>query len=134
MATPATMRQLEDRQVDRAVIKMLWSPKMDILVVVFETNDISLFRLNWQRVSKNLIQNSMLPKKFPNSYEWSLIKDQFGIIETLKRDCCLLMPCPFTGPKMFCAGPNFLAQTKNLFTYFGSHKHFVPEKKMICIQ
>ena len=51
MATPATMRQLEDRQVDRAVIKMLWSPKMDILVVVFETNDISLFRLNWQRVS-----------------------------------------------------------------------------------
>ena len=58
MATPATMRQLEDRQVDRAVIKMLWSPKMDILVVVFETNDISLFRLNWQRVSKNLIQNS----------------------------------------------------------------------------
>ena len=67
MATPATMRQLEDRQVDRAVIKMLWSPKMDILVVVFETNDISLFRLNWQRVSKNLIQNSMLPKKFLNS-------------------------------------------------------------------
>jgi len=50
MATPATMRQLEDRQVDRAVIKMLWSPKMDILVVVFETNDISLFRLNWQRI------------------------------------------------------------------------------------
>ena len=27
------------------------------------------------------------------------------------------MPCPFTGPKMFCAGPNFLCQTKNLFTY-----------------
>lgn len=54
MATPATMRQLEDRQVDRAVIKMLWSPKMDILVVVFETNDISLFRLNWQRVSTKI--------------------------------------------------------------------------------
>ena len=45
-----------------------------------------------------------------------------------------LMPCPFTGPKMFCAGPNFLCQTKNLFTYCGSHKHFVPDKKMICIQ
>ena len=41
---------------------------------------------------------------------------------------------PFTGPKMFCAGPNFLCQTKNLFTYCGSHKHFVPDKKMICIQ
>ena len=33
------------------------------------------------------------------------------------------MPCPFTGPKMFWAGPNFLCQTKNLFTYSGSHKH-----------
>ena len=33
------------------------------------------------------------------------------------------MPCPFTGPKMFCAGPNFLCPTKNLFTYCGSHKH-----------
>ena len=45
-----------------------------------------------------------------------------------------LMPCPFTGPKMFWAGPNFLCQTKNLFTYCGSRKHFVPDKKMICIQ
>ena len=44
------------------------------------------------------------------------------------------MPCPFTGPKMFWAGPNFLCQTKNLFTYCGSHKLFVPDKKMICIQ
>ena len=45
-----------------------------------------------------------------------------------------LMPCPFTGHKMFWAGPNFLCPTKNLFTYCGSHKHFVPDKKMICIQ
>ena len=28
----------------------------------------------------------------------------------------------------------FLWQTKNLFTYCGSHKHFVPVKKMICTQ
>ena len=27
------------------------------------------------------------------------------------------MPCPFTGSKMFSAGPNVLCQTKNLFTY-----------------
>ena len=40
----------------------------------------------------------------------------------------ILMPCPSTGPKMFWAGPNFLCETKNLFTYCGSHKHFVPEK------
>ena len=46
----------------------------------------------------------------------------------------VLMPCPFTGPKMFWARPNFLCQTKNLYTYCGSHKHFVPDKKMICIQ
>ena len=45
-----------------------------------------------------------------------------------------LMPCPFTGPKMFWAGSNFLCQTKNSFTYCGSHKHFVLDKKMICIQ
>ena len=45
-----------------------------------------------------------------------------------------LMSCSFTGPKMFGAGPNFLCQTKNLSTYCGSHKHFVPDKKMICIQ
>ena len=45
-----------------------------------------------------------------------------------------LMPCPFTGPKMFCAGPNFLFRTKNLLTYCASHKHFVPDKKRICIQ
>ena len=45
-----------------------------------------------------------------------------------------LMPRPFKGPKMFWASPNFLCQTKNLFTYCGSHKHFVPDKKMICIQ
>ena len=45
-----------------------------------------------------------------------------------------LLPCPFTGPKMFWAGPNFLCQTKSLFTYCGSRKHFLPDKKMICIQ
>ena len=45
-----------------------------------------------------------------------------------------VMPCPFTGPKMIWAGPIFLCQNKNLFTYCVSHKHFVPEQKMICIQ
>ena len=46
----------------------------------------------------------------------------------------ILMPCPFTGPKMLCAGPHFLFRTKNVFTYCASHKHFVPDKKMICNQ
>ena len=31
-----------------------------------------------------------------------------------------LMPCYFTGPKMFWSCLNFLCQTKNLFTYCGS--------------
>ena len=41
-----------------------------------------------------------------------------------------VMPCPFTGLKMFWARPNFLCQTKNLFTFCGSHKHSVPDKKI----
>jgi hypothetical protein len=40
--------------------------------------------------------------------------------------------CPFTGSKMFWAGPNFLCQTKKLFTYCGSHKHFVPDREIIA--
>ena len=35
------------------------------------------------------------------------------------------MPCPFTGPKMFCAGPNFLSQTKNWL-------HLVLLQKLLC--
>ena len=50
------------------------------------------------------------------------------------KNLTALMPCPFTGPKMFWAGPNILCRTKNLFMYCASHKHFVPEQKMICIQ
>ena len=33
-----------------------------------------------------------------------------------------LMPCPFTGPKMFCAGPNFLSQPKNLTALYNCQK------------
>jgi hypothetical protein len=35
------------------------------------------------------------------------------------------MPCPFTGPKMFCAFPNFLNQSKNLIAFSASSKTFV---------
>ena len=54
--------------------------------------------------------------------------------QTYRRTKNKQMPCPFTGPKKFWAGPIFLCQTKNLFTYCGSRKHFVPDEKMICIQ
>ena len=43
------------------------------------------------------------------------------------------MPCPFTGPKMFCAGPNFLSQPKNLTAFSASSKSFVPAPKPILL-
>ena len=43
------------------------------------------------------------------------------------------MPYPFTGPKMFCAGPNFLSQPKNLTAFSASSKTFVPEQKPILL-
>ena len=45
-----------------------------------------------------------------------------------------VMPCPIIGHKMFCVSPNFWCETKKVFTYCGSHKHFEPDKKMIRIQ
>ena len=38
------------------------------------------------------------------------------LIQTVLMVSYPIMPCPFTGPKMFFAGPNFLCQTKNVFT------------------
>ena len=43
------------------------------------------------------------------------------------------MPCPFTGRKMFCAGPNFLGQPKNLIAFSASSKSFVPAQKLILL-
>ena len=34
------------------------------------------------------------------------------------------------GPKIFCAGPNFLSQSKNLIAFFASSKTFVPAQKL----
>ena len=53
--------------------------------------------------------------------------DELGTYYTIQLNLLI----PFTGPKMFWAGPNFLCQTQHLFTYFGSHKRFVPDKKVI---
>ena len=41
----------------------------------------------------------------------------------------LLMPCPFTGPKIFCAGLNFLSQPKYFTAFSASSKAFVPAQK-----
>jgi hypothetical protein len=43
------------------------------------------------------------------------------------------MPCPFTSPKMFCAGQNFLRQPKNLTAFSASSKTFVPAQNPILL-
>ena len=50
-----------------------------------------------------------------------------------KNKNMILMPCPFRGPKMFCAGPNFLSQPKNLTAFSASSKTFVPAQKPILL-
>ena len=39
------------------------------------------------------------------------------------------MQCPFTSLKIFCVGPNFLSQPKNLTAFSASSKPFVPAQK-----
>jgi len=43
------------------------------------------------------------------------------------------MPRPFTGPKMFCAGPNYLSKSQNLTVFSASSKTFVTSKKPILL-
>ena len=44
------------------------------------------------------------------------------------------MPCPFTSPKMFWAGPNFLCKIENLFIYYGTHKHAREKDDLISVK
>ena len=44
------------------------------------------------------------------------------------------MPRPFTGPKMFCAGPNFLSQSQNLIAFSAGTKiNFTECKSSFCL-
>ena len=43
------------------------------------------------------------------------------------------MPCPFTSPKMFCAGPKILSQPKKLTAFSASSKTFVLAQKPILL-
>ena len=60
------------------------------------------------------------------------IQSFFTTIFTRVQDLHL-MPCPFTGPKIFCAGPNILCQPKNLTAFSASSKTFVPAQKIILL-
>ena len=42
-----------------------------------------------------------------------------------------LMPCPFTGPKMFCGGPNILCLFKNFCA--GTKTNFIECKSSFCL-
>ena len=42
-----------------------------------------------------------------------------------------VMPCPFTSPKMFCAGPNILCQLKNLTAFSAFSKTLCWHKNQI---
>jgi hypothetical protein len=43
------------------------------------------------------------------------------------------MSNPMDSRKMFCAGPNFLSQPKNLTAFSASSKSFVPAQKLILL-
>ena len=45
----------------------------------------------------------------------------------------ILLPCPYSSPKMFCASPNFLSQPKTLTAFSASSKTFVPAQKPILL-
>ena len=51
----------------------------------------------------------------------------------IKAEKSSQMLCPFTGRKMFCAGPNFMCQPKNLNAFSASSKTFVPGQKPILL-
>ena len=44
-----------------------------------------------------------------------------------------LLPCPFTGCKMFCVGPNFLNKPKILTALCASSNIFAPAQKPILL-
>ena len=99
----------------------------------YEPSQLQLHGMYIEMVADDNIQISLALA--PTQSHWS--RAVSGEPKCMNILCDALMPCPFTGPKMFWAGPNFLCQncrTKNLFTYCGCHKHFVPDKKIICIQ
>ena len=85
------------------------------------------FIISWSRCE--WITNQAFPK-----YVW--LQNGTKVLRKSHFNClciCMPLPCPFTGPKMFCAGPNFLASPKNLIAFSASSKTFVPAQKPILL-
>ena len=79
---------------------------------------LSSYALSFYRSQKLLLQSNFFEQD-----------QKFDLAQKLN----LLMPCHFTGHKMFCAGPNFLSQPKNLTAFSASTKPFVPAQKPILL-
>jgi len=50
MAQNLVLRLMEEKQTEHEVSSMVWSPKMDILALSFTTGNVSLYRIQWQRI------------------------------------------------------------------------------------
>ena len=71
-------------------------------VIVLEASD---------RVGGRTVSGTIGDKSFDLGGQW-ILPEHKPLLQVRK-----LLPCPFTSPKMFCAGPIFLCQTKISFTY-----------------
>ena len=94
---------------------------------LFNVSDLVLVSWGWFQIeNKYLLRFSYLYLLRKSSLgldgQWLPKQDDF-----MKY---LLMPCPSTGPKLFCAGPNFLCKVKNLIAFSASSKTFVPAQKL----
>ena len=63
-----------------------------------------------------VIKTSFHKSPIPNPEKFN--KSDFLLDKKIPKGS--LMPCPFTSPKMLCAGPNFLSQPKNLTAFSAS--------------
>ena len=80
--------------------------------------------------------------KYYTSIQYIMVFKQFFISKFIVRctgtrliyifvhSCLVLL---LTGPKTFCASPNFLSQLKNLTAFSPSSKTFVPAQKTILL-
>ena len=94
--------------------------------------------LNKLKMIKGLLQLKIMMLNIQHEYA-DLVSEDFESSDDSYSPACKvhnytdLMPCPFTGPKMFCPVPNFLSQPKNLTAFSSSSKTFVPAQKAILL-
>ena len=95
----------------------------------YEPSQLQLHGMYIEMVADDNIQISLALA--PTQSHWS--RAVSGEPKCMNILCDALMPCPFTGPKMFWAGPNFLSHPKNLTSFSAFSKTFVPAQKPILL-